>query len=182
MKPKLAIVTGNALKFRELSAKLGEFFDCEQKVLEGYCEIQGTPDEIIRHKLSAAYEAFQEPVLVDDTSLHFDELGGFPGPYIKDFIRAIPIYDMGVKFAGGRIKVACRLGLYDGTGEPLIATGEIAGGIVTPKNSDPGDKEFDLFIQIDGTDRPMIEMTPEEKNLYSHRGRALDALIDSLKM
>ena len=181
MKQKLAIVTGNSLKFRELSAKLSEFFDCEQKVLEGYYEIQGTQEEIIRHKLLAAYEAFQEPVLVDDTSLHFAELGGFPGPYIKDFIRASPIYDMGMKFAGGRIKVACRLGVYDGVREPVIGVGEIEGDIVTPKQVEAGDREFDVFIQIDGTDKPMIEMSIEEKNLHSHRGRALDALIESLK-
>jgi|JI10StandDraft_1071094.scaffolds.fasta_scaffold24399_3 non-canonical purine NTP pyrophosphatase (RdgB/HAM1 family) len=180
MKSKLAIVTGNPLKFRELSAKLSEYFDCEQKILENYFEIQGTPEEILRHKLSTAYEIFQEPVLVDDTSLHFAELGGFPGPYIKDFIRAIPIYDMGMKFAGGRIKVACRLGVYDGVREPVIGVGEIEGDIVTPKQVDAGDREFDVFIQIDGTDKPMIEMSTEEKNLYSHRGRALDALLEQL--
>lgn len=180
MKPKLAIVTGNPLKFRELSAKLSEHFDCEQKVLENYFEIQGTPEEILRHKLEAAYSAFHEAVLVDDTIVHFDELGGFPGPYMKDFTRAIPIYDMGVKFAGTRMQVVSMLGLYDGKGEPLFATGKVEGDVVMPKNIDPGIREFDLFMKVDGTDKPMIEYTYEEKNTFSHRGRALDDLISKL--
>lgn len=175
-KEKLAIVTGNALKFRELSIELDKFFDCEQVILEEYHEIQGKPEDIILHKLMAAYEYFKKPVLVDDTSLHFEALGGFPGPYIKDFIAHIPIYDMGVKFAGSRIQVACRLGYYDGT-DPIIATGTIEGDVIIPKDIDPGPREFDLFVQIDGTDKPMMEFTPEEKNKISHRGRALQDLV-----
>lgn len=175
-KKKLAIVTGNSLKYIELSVELDKYFDCEQVVFEGYNEIQGKPEDIIIHKLMSAYEYFKKPVLVDDTSLHFEALGGFPGPYIKDFIAHLPVYDMGVKFAGSRIQVSCRLGLYDGN-EPLIALGTINGDVVMPKNIDPGAQEFDLFVQIDGTDKPMLEFTPNEKNKISHRGRALQYLI-----
>ncbi len=181
MKPKLIIVTGNSLKFRELSTELSRFFDCEQKVFENYNEIQGYPEEIITHKLKNAYEFFQAPVLVDDTSVHFDALNGFPGPYIRDFIRHMPIYDMGMKFAGTRIKISCRLGFYDGVNEKIIATGTIGGDVIVPQNIDPGPKEFDLFVQIDGTDKPMIEFTPEEKNKISHRGYALQDLICKLE-
>ena len=77
MKPKLTIVTGNSLKFRELSNELSKFFDCEQGTIDGF-EIQGKPEEILRHKLAQAFEKFKQPVLVDDTSVHFDFLGGFP--------------------------------------------------------------------------------------------------------
>ena len=180
MKTKLIIVTGNSLKFKELSSYLNEYFICEQAKLDSYNEIQGDPDEILLHKLKAAYEYFQAPVLVDDTSLHFDELNGFPGPYIRDFIAHLPIYDMGVKFAGTRIKICCRLGLYDGKNDPIIALGTIHGDVVIPKNIDPGPREFDLFVQIDGTDKPMIEFTPEEKNKISHRANAMRDLITKI--
>lgn len=181
MKPKLAIVTGNSLKFNELSTRLSEFFDCEQKVLGGYIEIQGTAEEILRHKLIAAYEVFNEAVLVDDTSLHFEELGGFPGPYIKDFNRCLEAWQMGEKFAGTRVTVAARLGLCRAPGDIIIGLGEIAGDVIFPKTHDDQGRDFDLFVQVDGTDKPMIEMTPEEKNLHSHRGRALDSLLSKLK-
>ncbi len=182
MKQKLAIVTGNSLKFRELSLALGEFFDCEQKVLPGYFEIQGKPEEIIKHKLQYAYEQFKEPVLVDDTSLHFEALKGFPGPYIKDFLECFNPYEMGMKFIGSRIMLVCRLGVYDGQKEPVMGLGSIEGVVVKPKPVDPGACEFDLFIQVDGTDRPMLEFTPEEKNKFSHRGNAVRDLISKLKV
>lgn len=180
MKPKLIIVTGNSIKFKELSAELNKFFECEQGIMKGYHEIQGKMEDILLHKLHAAYEHFKAPVLVDDTSLHFDELGGFPGPYLKDFIAHMPSYDMGMKFAGSRVSAGCSLGLYDGKSEPTIAKGFVHGDVVTPKNIDPGPTEFDLFVKIDGTDRPMIEMSTEDKNKISHRGLAMKNLLEIL--
>lgn len=161
---------------------LNKFFDCEQKSLPGYQEIQGTSESILLHKMEAAYEAFKTPVLVDDTSVHFESLNGFPGPYIKDFISHIPVYEMGVKFAGSRIRISCWLGFHDGVQESIIAEGSISGDIVKPKDIDPGVREFDLFVQVDGTDRPMIEFTPEEKNKFSHRGKAMKNLIEKLQL
>ncbi len=181
MKPKLLIVTGNKMKFEELSGKLQSFFDCEQKELKDYFEIQGTPEDILLHKLHASYDKFKESVLVDDTSLHFSALNGFPGPYIRDFLKIMSSYEMGKKFAGSRIKVSCRLGIYDGKKDPIIAVGTIEGDVVMPKDVDPGAREFDLFTKVDGTDKPMLEFTTEEKNKFSHRGLAMDNLIKILK-
>lgn len=180
MKEKLIIVTGNSLKFKELSLELNKLFLCEQRVLPDYFEIQGTPAEIINHKLKAAYAYFKEPVLVDDTSLHFEELGGFPGPYIKDFIKHLPVYKMGVKFAGTRVKVSCWLGFYDGVKE-VIVSGTINGSVEMPEDIDPGLREFDLFVKIDGTDKVMLHLTTEEKNKISHRGLAIKNLIKELQ-
>lgn len=179
-KPKLAIVTGNSLKFRELSIALNEFVDCEQKQLTDYHEIQGTPEEILKHKLLAAYAEFQEPVLADDTSLHFEALNGFPGAYIRDFFRVMKPWEMGEKFAGTRIEVACRLGLCFAPNDFIFGTGVISGDVIFPKSRDDKGTEFDLFVQIDGTDRPMIEFSPEEKNKYSHRGLALTDLLQKV--
>jgi hypothetical protein len=49
MKPKLFIVTGSAFKFEDLSAKLSQYFDCEKKPWNEP-EIQGDPEEILKHK------------------------------------------------------------------------------------------------------------------------------------
>ena len=56
-KPKLFIVTGSPFKFQDLSAELGKYFDCEQKIWD-QPEIQGDPEEIIRHKLKTVYDIF----------------------------------------------------------------------------------------------------------------------------
>lgn len=180
MKPKLIIVTGNPLKFRELSHELSKFFDCEQGTIDGV-EIQGTPEEILTHKLRQAFSKFKQPVLVDDTSVHFEDLNGFPGPYIRDFLKAFSPYKMGKKFKGGRISVACRLGIMKNLDEVIIGEGIVHGVVTDPKLEDPGIREFDLFIQLDGTNKPMIEYTPEEKNKISHRGLAMRNLLEILK-
>lgn len=180
MKPKLFIVTTNSMKFEELSSKLGEFFDCEQKTFNEP-EIQGKPEEIFKHKLARAYEFFKQPVLVDDVSVHIEALGGFPGPYMKDFWDYMSPYEMGVKFAGSKIKAICRLGICRGEGDVLVAEGTVNGKIVTPKTTDHKKRHFDIFVQLDGMDRPMIEFTTEEKNEFSHRGLAMKNLIAILK-
>ena len=180
MKPKLFIVTGNAMKFRELSEKLSEFFDCEQKVLNEP-EIQGSPEEILKHKITRAYEFFKQPVLVDDVIVHFEALNGFPGPYMKYFWECFTPYEMGVKFAGSRIQAVCHLGLYRKEGEIIVAEGVLNGKVIVPENKDYKDRYFDLFFQPDGMDKPMIDCSTEEKNEFSHRGLAMKNLIAILK-
>ena len=137
-------------------------------------------EEIIKHKLLAAYEQFKEPVLVDDTSVHFDALNGFPGPYMKDFWKCFNPYQMGVKFAGSRIKVVSRIAVMYNPDRILFADGVVEGDIIMPKTEDDNGTELDLFVQIDGTDKPMIEMTVEEKNRHSHRGKAIIDLLHKL--
>ena len=180
MKPKLLIVTGSAFKFQDLSAKLGEFFDCEQRDWNEP-EIQGDPEEIIMHKLETAYKIFKQPVLVDDASVHMDALGGFPGPYMKDFWNYMPPYEMGVKFAGTRIKAICRLGICLGPENTTIVQGECEGTIVTPKDKDHQGRDFEFFVVLDGMDKPMIDYPVEEKNEFSHRGKAMKNLLEILK-
>ncbi len=179
MKPKLFIVTGNQMKFKELSHTLEDFFDCEQKIFNEP-EIQGTPEEIINHKAKRAYEIFKGKVLVDDVSLHFEELNGFPGPYIKDFLRCFTPYEIGVKFINTRVKAICWLAICSGE-EVLITEGKVEGIVVKPKDKDHVDRHFDWFFQADGTDKPMIDFSTEEKNKFSHRGNAIKSLLEILK-
>lgn len=179
MKEKLTIVTGNELKFRQLAHSLSEHFDCEQGIFKTY-EIQGVGEEILQDKMTRAYEYFKKPILVDDTSLHFEELGGFPGSYIRDFLRLLPSYQMGKKFKGSRVKVISRLGLMKNPEMIIIGQGVVEGVVVDPKVKDPGFREFDNFIQPDGLDRPLIDFSPEDTMQYSHRGNAVKDLLNKL--
>src|SRR3989344_5979324 len=135
MKPKLFIVSSSVFKFGDLSARLNDFFDCEQRKWDEP-EIQGDPEEIVKHKLKRAYEVYKHPVLVDDVSVHIEALNGFPGPYQKDFWKCFSPYEMGHKFAGSRISSTCRLGLCRGEDDIVIAEGTFQGIIVPPKDKD----------------------------------------------
>ncbi len=180
MKPKLLIVTGSPFKFQDLSSRLNEFFECEQRDFKEP-EIQGDPEEIIKHKLKTVYDIFKRPVLVDDVSVNIEALNGFPGPYMKDFWKCFTPEEMGKKFEGSRISATCRLGLCRGEDDVVITEGTFYGKIIAPKNNDHKGRFFELFVQLDDTDRPMIELSPEERNKFSHRGGALDSLVEMLK-
>jgi inosine triphosphate pyrophosphatase len=46
-------------------------------------ELQGEPEDVAREKCKLAAAQVKGPVMVEDTSLCFNALGGLPGVYIK---------------------------------------------------------------------------------------------------
>lgn len=180
MKPKLLIVTGSKLKFEDLAIKLNEFFDCEKRNWTEP-EIQGSPDEIIRHKLKTTYQIFKQPVLVDDVSVSMEALNGFPGPYMKDFWKHFTPEELGKKFAGSRISATCRLGFCREEGEIIIAEGTFHGEIIAPKNNDHKGRDFELCVKLDGMNKIMLDCTEEERKEFFHRGKAMKNLLDILR-
>ena len=47
-------------------------------------EYQGEADEVSTSKCKAAAEAIKGPVLVEDTCLGYNAMGGLPGPYMYE--------------------------------------------------------------------------------------------------
>ncbi len=180
MKPKLFIVTSSKFKFGDLSEKLNEYFDCEQRPWNEP-EIQGDPEEIIKHKLKRAYEVYQHPVLVDDVTVNMEALNGFPGPYMKDMWKYFTPQELGIKFAGSRISSTCRLGLCKGENDTIIVEGTFHGTIVAPTHNNHRDRDFELCVKLDGMEKVMLEYTPSEFYEVSHRGRAMKKLLDILR-
>lgn len=52
-------------------------------------ELQGEPEEISKEKCRLAAKEVGGAVMVEDTSLCFNALGGLPGPYIKWFLEKL---------------------------------------------------------------------------------------------
>ena len=78
--PTLTFVTGNSKKLEEVIAILGPtstFSIVSAKV--DLPELQGEPDEVAREKAKIAAATLGVPVIVEDTSLCFNALGGLPG-------------------------------------------------------------------------------------------------------
>lgn len=50
---------------------------------------QGEPEDISREKCRIAAKLVGGAVMVEDTSLCFNALGGLPGPYIKWFLEKL---------------------------------------------------------------------------------------------
>lgn len=79
-------ITGNQNKVDYLSRTLGVQLEHHKLSLD---EIQSPdPQAVIEHKVRQAYEILKQPVLVEDTSLSFNALGGLPGTFIKFFVES----------------------------------------------------------------------------------------------
>jgi non-canonical purine NTP pyrophosphatase (RdgB/HAM1 family) len=153
------------------------------RVSIGLPEIQAaTVEDITRYKLEVARSKGYGRLVVEDVSLGFDALGNFPGPYVRWLLEA----------AGGKGLGAIAYGLLDRTArarccvaywngkEPYIFNGEVAGEILVEPR---GERNFgwDAWFQPRGTSKTFAEMTPEEKDAISHRGRAYRLLADHLR-
>ena len=173
MKPLLHIATSNNNKYQELSCALKEHFDCKSTPLD-LLEIQGTSQEIIQHKLKAAYNTLKQPVLVDDVAVCMEELGGFPGPYIKDFLGYLDAKSIANRFEASKVRAYCFIGVQLDNDTRHIIKGEVMGSIVQPR----GEYRFgfDPIFLPEGSQKTFAQMLPKEKNQISHRGKALDKL------
>jgi non-canonical purine NTP pyrophosphatase (RdgB/HAM1 family) len=79
-------VTGNQDKADYLARTLGMELEHHKLDLD---EIQSPdPQVVIEHKVKQAYDILKQPVLVEDTSLSFNALGGLPGTFIKFFVSS----------------------------------------------------------------------------------------------
>uniref|UniRef100_A0A7N5K6B9 Inosine triphosphate pyrophosphatase n=1 Tax=Ailuropoda melanoleuca TaxID=9646 RepID=A0A7N5K6B9_AILME len=121
-------------------------------------------------------EEVQGPVLVEDTCLCFNALGGLPGPYIKWFLEKLKpegLYQLLAGFEDKSAYALCTFALS--TGDPTepvrLFRGRTSGRIVVPRGC--RDFGWDPCFQPDGYEQTYAEMPKAEKNAISHRFRAL---------
>ncbi|XP_052774410.1 inosine triphosphate pyrophosphatase-like isoform X2 [Mya arenaria] len=181
-KRPIVIVTGNKNKLAEFKQILGEDFpfEVESKDID-LPEYQGEPEDVARSKCELAAEHIKGPCLTEDTSLCFNALHGLPGPYIKWFLKKLGPSGLYKMLAGFEDKSAEALCIFAySTGEPgsdiQLFIGKTPGKIVDPRG--PTDFGWDPCFQPSGFEQTYAEMSKEQKNLISHRGKAVQALKD----
>jgi len=177
---KLILVSSNPNKAIEAERILGMPL---LRVSLSLPEIQA-PDveDITRHKLEVARTKGYGRLVVEDVSLGFDELGNFPGPYVRWLLEAAGGQGLGaIAYAllNRSAKAQCCVAYWDGE-TPHIFLGESTGEIIVEPR---GDKNFgwDAWFQPQGSTKTFAEMTAEEKDAVSHRGRAYQKLREHLK-
>ena len=167
----LIFLTGNQHKLREAKNILNTpiqniDFDIE--------EIQGTSEEIIKHKIKLAYQKIQKPLFVEDVSLEIEAWNGFPGPYIKWLNKSVGregVSKLMQNETNRNANVICLIGYHDGK-KVHIFCGEIKGTIAKKARGENG-FGFDPVFIPNGYSQTFAEMTSEEKNKISHRTLAL---------
>lgn len=140
--------------------------------------------ENARTKALVAAKATGVPSIADDSGLEVDALGGAPGPYsaryggpgLDDRGRYEALLDAlcdAPTPRGARFYCVAACAWPDGSS--VIADGECPGEILIGPRGEGG-FGYDPVFQPEGFDRAMAEMSREEKDAISHRGRALAAL------
>ncbi|MGZ5431455.1 MAG: non-canonical purine NTP pyrophosphatase [Thermoanaerobaculia bacterium] len=146
-------------------------------------EIQAaTVEDITRYKLEVARTKGYSRLIVEDVSLGFDELGNFPGPYVRWLLEAAGgkgLAAIAYALNNRAARAQCCVGYWDGR-ELSVFLGEVAGEILVQPR---GARHFgwDAWFQPRDSQKTFAEMTEEEKDAVSHRGRAYRMLGEHLR-
>ena len=146
-------------------------------------EIQApTVEEITRYKLETARTREYRRLIVEDVGLGFDELGNFPGPYVRWLLEAAGgkgLAAVAYALNNRSAKAQCCVAYWDGTNRHLFL-GEVSGEILVQPR---GEQHFgwDAWFQPAGSKKTFAEMTDDEKDAVSHRGKAYRQLAEYLR-
>jgi inosine triphosphate pyrophosphatase len=167
---KLYFITGNAGKFREISAVIPEI---EQLKLD-LEEIQSLdPKVVIEHKLAQAAAVHDGAFIIEDTNLELACLNGLPGTFIRWFEKTMGvdgIAELAMKHENRAAVARVTIGYRDPNENTHYFVGELEGDIVPPRGSEQWG--WNPIFQPRGYDRTFAEMTVAEKNKISMRGIA----------
>jgi XTP/dITP diphosphohydrolase len=181
---RLVIASGNAGKLREYRELLSGAgfeliaFDTEVE------EVGETYPENARLKAEGAVARSGLPALGDDSGVEVEALGGFPG--IKS-ARLGPTQEERTEELLRRLKghprpwnarFVCVVALANPGHPTQFFEGECRGEIVPEWRGQAG-FGYDPVFLVPGTGKTFGEMPPDEKQLYSHRARAVRALLES---
>ena len=176
----VALVTGNPDKIAEARRLCG--LELETIELE-LSEIQSLDlEEVLRDKGEEAYRRLQRPLIVEETSLELMALDGFPGPLVKWMLAAIGpegIARTAASLGDTRATARCQLLLVD-SDKRHLAEGITRGRLVLPPRGEGG-FGWDPVFQPREETRTYAEITGDEKDRLSHRGRAWRQLLEHLR-
>ncbi|MGB8196823.1 MAG: RdgB/HAM1 family non-canonical purine NTP pyrophosphatase [Acidimicrobiales bacterium] len=140
-------------------------------------------------KARALVEATGHAAIADDTGLFVDALDGRPGVRSARYAGEASSYDENVtklltelaNVAAPRtarfVTVIC-VAYPDGT--VTCVEGQLDGVITTSRAGDQGFGYDPVFAPAEAGGRTLAQLSPDEKNALSHRGRALRALGENL--
>ena len=176
---KITFVTGNKNKLAEVKRLLSSVsfaFEIDNFKLD-LPELQGSPQDIAREKCQMASQQLKAAVFTEDTCLCFYGLNELPGPYIKWFLESLGHDGLNKLLHGfndDRAYAQTIIAYSPGPGEEIqLFEGRTEGRIVPARGSkDFGWDPIFEYEQGNGNRKTYAEMTTDEKNEISHRGRA----------
>ena len=193
---KIVAATGNKHKIEEIESitkKFGMNVITKAEAGVGDLEVEETGTTFAENSLikaEAIMKATGMPAIADDSGLEADALNGAPGVYSARFsgegatdesnnakllklMENIPDDERSARFVS--VVTLC---FPDGT--VVAARGECPGTLRRSPRGDGGFGYDPLFVPV-GYDKTYAEISAEEKNIISHRAKALGILRMKLK-
>ncbi len=192
---KLIVASNNQHKIEEIKEMLKEFnldvISLKEAGIDIDVEENGTTFAENAH--IKAYEIFKivkdAMVLADDSGLMVEALNGEPGVYSARYAgehgndkknnEKLLSKLKEFKFEDRKAKFVCAMELIIDEARTIAVQGEVKGYILEEQRGENG-FGYDPLFYVPEYKKTTAEMTPEEKNSISHRGKALKNLKKSI--
>ena len=204
MGPKIIFATGNMGKMREIRGILGdtgmEILSIKEAGIDADIVEDGTTfteNALIKAKAVAgllaqhASDTYADAiVLADDSGLEIDALNQEPGIYSARYLGEDTPYSVknahlierltGVPDEKRTARFVCAIAAVMPTGEEITTLGVIEGRIGYKEEGDNG-FGYDPIFYVPEYGCTTAQLTEDEKNKISHRGKALNAMKEELR-
>lgn len=195
MKKQIVFATGNAGKVKEIRAILGdlgfEVLSMKEAGIKADIEEDGKTYEenaLIKAREVAKYT--EAIVMADDSGLEIDYLNCEPGIYSARYLGEDTSYTIknnnlierlkGVPDELRTARFVCAIAAVLPNGEELTTRGIIEGRIGYEEAGENG-FGYDPIFYVPQFCKTTAQLSPEEKNQVSHRGKALEAMKEILR-
>lgn len=188
---KLVFATNNPHKMEEIRHLLGPDFEilsleeigCNDEIPED----KDTLEENASQKAYYIFDRYKVNCFADDTGLEIDALNGEPGVFSaryaglqrnsKENVRLVLQKMDKINHRNARFRTVISL-ILDGIETRFEG---IVNGVILKEERGERGFGYDPIFQPEESDLAFAEMSLVEKNMISHRGRAISALVDFLK-
>lgn len=193
---KIIFATGNAGKMREIRNILSdmdvEVLSMKEAGISVDIEENGTTfEENALIKARAVAEVAHTVVLADDSGLEVDYLDKEPGVYSARYMGEDTSYTIknqaiidrlaGVPKEGRTARFVCAIAAVMPENGTELVTRETIEGYIGDKPAGENGFGYDPIFYVDVYGCSTAELTEEQKNEISHRGKALRAMKEKLK-
>lgn len=193
---RIIFATGNAGKMREIREILadfgGEILSMKEAGVFTDAEENGASYEenaLIKAR-AVAEKAGDAVVLADDSGLEIDALGGEPGIYSARYLGEDTSYRVknanlierlaGVPEKKRTARFVCAIAAVLPDGRELVTKAAVEGRIGYEEKGEGG-FGYDPIFYVPEFGRTTAELSEEEKNQISHRGKALRLMKEELR-
>ena len=198
---KIVLASSNKHKVKEINAIVQNYCDMSggnifkeiggvEFILppEGFDPVESGKnfDENSLIKAYAAWQLGKTWALADDSGLCIDALNGAPGIYSARYaespqarIDRVLSEMQGLENRSAKFK--CCMTLINPEGNVVFSYTGICRGSIVEEQRGVNGFGYDPIFLLDGSDKTMAELSEDEKISISHRGKALNAVLEWLR-